>query len=56
MPSIPNSRVLAAEPGTLPDLNLIDWTRDVVFVWNGTTAGRVPEKDWIPADPQPPLR
>lgn len=49
--AIPNSRVLAAEPGALPDLDLIDWTRDVVFVWNGTTAGTcVPQEDWIPAD------
>jgi phosphoserine aminotransferase len=36
---LPGSRVLTAEPGHLPDLNQIDWSRDVVFVWNGTTAG-----------------
>ena len=44
-------RVLEAPYGSLPDLNLIDWQRDLVFTWNGTTSGvRVPDAEWIPHD------
>ncbi|MAZ16046.1 MAG: phosphoserine transaminase [Ahrensia sp.] len=44
-------RKIEAGYGALPDLSTIDFSRDVVFTWNGTTSGvRVPNGDFIPAD------
>jgi phosphoserine aminotransferase len=44
-------KATTAEYGKLPDLSKVDFDRDVLFTWNGTTSGvRVPNGDWIPAN------
>ena len=44
-------RKFDADYGELVDFSTVDFDRDVVFTWNGTTSGvRVPNGDFIPAD------
>jgi len=44
-------RVLVADYGEISDLAAVDFARDVVFCWNGTTSGvRVPGGAWIADD------
>ncbi|WP_414586496.1 phosphoserine transaminase [Scytonema sp. PCC 10023] len=50
---LPDLNVIKATYGSLPDLNQVDLSHDVVFLWNGTTSGvRVPNGDWIKGDRQ----
>ncbi|MEL6921139.1 MAG: phosphoserine transaminase [Pseudomonadota bacterium] len=46
-----DQRTINADYGVLPNLAELDFNRDVVFTWNGTTSGvRVPNGDFIPDD------
>ncbi len=46
-----DTRTFEAAYGKLPDLAAVEFARDVVFVWNGTTSGvALPGGDWIATD------
>ena len=46
-----DAKVQKAAYGEIVDFSTVDFDRDVVFTWNGTTSGvRVPNGDKIPAD------
>jgi phosphoserine aminotransferase len=48
---IADARKFVAPYGQLVDFSKVDFDRDVVFTWNGTTSGvRVANADFIPAD------
>lgn len=48
---IQDVRSFDADYGQIADLHAVDWSRDVVFCWNGTTSGVcVPSGDWIADD------
>jgi phosphoserine aminotransferase len=46
-----DAKITTAGYGEIVDFDAVDFDRDVVFTWNGTTSGvRVPNGDFIPAD------
>lgn len=50
---LPDVRTFEAPYGELVNFSKVDFDRDVVFTWNGTTSGvRVPNADFIPAERQ----
>jgi phosphoserine aminotransferase len=45
------ANIRTAEYGEIVDMTAVDYNKDVVFTWNGTTSGvRMPNGDAIPAD------
>ncbi len=50
---LPDVRTFVGAYGQLADRSKVDFSRDVVFTWNGTTSGvRLADGDWIPSDRQ----
>ena len=50
---IPNTQVITAEYGKIVNLKNVNFKKDIVFTWNGTTSGAcVPNGDWIPDNRQ----
>ena len=48
---IPNTEVIQAKYGKIVNLHNVNFKKDIVFTWNGTTSGVcVPNGDWIPYD------
>jgi phosphoserine aminotransferase len=48
---LPDARTFIAPYGEIVDFSKVDFDRDVVFTWNGTTSGaRVPNADFSPSD------
>ena len=48
---IKNTRLIEADYGFLPDIEKVNFDNDVIFTWNGTTAGvRIPNGNWIDED------
>ncbi len=46
---IEGNKIHKADYGKLPDLSKVDFNKDVLFNWNGTTSGvKVPNANWIP--------
>ena len=46
---IPNTKVIEAKYGKIVNLHDVNFKKDIVFTWNGTTSGVcVPNGDWIP--------
>ena len=48
---IEDKNIFIAPYGELPDLTKVNFSRDVIFAWNGTTSGtKIPNGNWIPND------